>query len=193
VDVALLHSRACALFGFRLRQAGAGDWARPTPCAGWDVRALVNHVVAEDLWTAPLLDGHTVAEIGSRFDGDLLGIDPAAAFERAAGEAVVAVGRRGALTRTVHLSFGDVPGEEYVWQLFADHLVHAWDLARALDAEDRLPPDLVDAAAGWFAGREEAYRAAGAIGPRPQTVRFSDPQQSLLAAFGRSAGAPAPA
>jgi len=30
-------------FGRRLRAVGPGDWDRPTPCAGWNVRDLVEH------------------------------------------------------------------------------------------------------------------------------------------------------
>lgn len=101
---------------------------------------------------------------------------------------MAAVGAPGALTRTVHLSFGDVPGEEYAWQLFVDHLVHTWDLARALEDDDRLPADLVDAAAAWFAEREPAYRSAGLVGPRIPTAEGAGPQTRLLAAFGRDAG-----
>jgi uncharacterized protein (TIGR03086 family) len=184
-NVATLHSRASALFGRALSRVDEGDVARPTPCADWDVRALVNHVVAEDLWTAPLLAGRTIAEIGDRFDGDVCGADPVAAFREAAATAVAGVGTGGALTGTVHLSFGDVSGEEYVWQLFVDHLVHAWDLARALGGDERLPADLVEAAAGWFTEREAAYRAAGLVAPRFATGDGADPQTRLLAAFGR--------
>lgn len=71
MTVSSLHARACALFGGRLQLVGTHDWDRPTPCAEWDVRALVGHVVAEDLWTPPLLAGRTIAEIGDRFDGDV--------------------------------------------------------------------------------------------------------------------------
>ena len=39
--------------------------------------------------------------------------------------------------RIVHLSFGDFPGGEYTRQLFADHLIHAWELARAIGADEQ--------------------------------------------------------
>src|SRR3954454_16786157 len=191
-DLSRLHSRASALFGGGLRRVDAGDLTRPTPCAAWDVRALVNHVVGENLWTPPLLAGRTVADVGARFDGDVCGADPLGAFAQAAAPAGGAGGTSGALTRTVHLSFGDVPGEEYVWQLFVDHLVHAWDLARALDGEERLPEDLVDAAAGWFAHREAASRGAGRVPAGTPGADGGEPQTRLLAAFGRDSRVASP-
>jgi len=182
-----LHARACEEFGDRVRAVRADQWGSPTPCTDWDVRTLVNHVVGEDRWTPSLLAGQTIAEVGDRFDSDLLGADPAGAYQQAAAEAVAAVKAPGALTRTVHLSFGDAPGSEYVWQLFTDHLIHAWDLARAIGADERLDPELVTACAEWFAGQEEAYRASGSIGPRVSVPAGADAQTVLLAAFGRAA------
>jgi uncharacterized protein (TIGR03086 family) len=72
-------------------------------------------------------------------------------------------------------------------QLFADHLVHGWDLARAIGADERLDPELVDACARWFTEMEDGYRSSGAIGPRPEAPPGADPQTRLLAAFGRTA------
>jgi uncharacterized protein (TIGR03086 family) len=192
VNIVELHQRACDRFGEHVRAIQNGQWAAATPCPGWDVHALVNHIAAEDLWTPPLLAGATIAEVGNRFDGDVLSADPVAACIQAAADAVTAVKSGGALQRTVHLSFGDVPGEEYVWQLFADHLIHGWDLARAIGADDHLDPDLVDACATWFAGQEDAYRAAGAIGSRPSLPAHPSQQAILLAAFGRTTPAEAP-
>jgi hypothetical protein len=74
-----------------------------------------------------------------------------------------------------------------VSQLFADHLIHAWDLARAVGADERLDPELIDACAAWFASMEKTYRAIGAIGDRPETPPDADAQTKLLAAFGRTA------
>ncbi|HEY7431331.1 MAG TPA: TIGR03086 family metal-binding protein [Streptosporangiaceae bacterium] len=187
MDIANLYQRACDRFGDYTGMVRPGQWDGPTPCTGWDVRTLVNHLVYEDLWAPPLLAGATMAEVGDRFDGDLLGTDPAGAYSQAAAAAVAAARDRAALQRTVHLSFGDVPGEEYVWQLFGDHLIHGWDLARAIGADEHLDPELVAACAGWFAPYEDAYRQAGAIGPRPDLPGDAGPQARLLAAFGRPA------
>lgn len=185
MDLVDLHQRACAEFGNRLRAVRADQWTSTTPCTEWDVRALVNHIVYEDLWTPPLMAGQTIAEVGDRFEGDVLGDDPVGAYDKASADAIVAVHEEGALTRIVHLSFGDVPGEEYVWQLFTDHLIHAWDLARGIGADESLNPDLVNACAGWFAEREEIYRSSGAIGPAMTVAADAGPQTRLLAAFGR--------
>ena len=65
--------------------------------------------------------------------------------------------------------------------------MHAWDLARAIGADDRLDPELVDACATWFAANETPYREAGLLGPRPELLEGADPQTRLLAMFGRAA------
>jgi uncharacterized protein (TIGR03086 family) len=184
-DVRELHRRAAEGFGARVHAVADDQWNLPTPCSDWDVRQLVNHLVGEMRWMPPLLDGRTIAEVGDRLDGDLLGGDPKAAWDDAAEQAEQAVGDPDAMDRTVHLSFGDAPGAEYTRQVLADLLVHGWDLARAIGADERLDPELVEACASWFAPMEEAYRGAGAIGPRPELAPDADPQTRLLAMFGR--------
>jgi uncharacterized protein (TIGR03086 family) len=186
-DHAELHRRAVEEFGARVRAVGDDQWGLPTPCSDWNVRQLVNHLVYENRWTVPLMGGSTIAEVGDRYEGDLLGDRPQAAWDASAGEATQAVGADGALERVVDLSSGPTPAREYVMQLFADHLIHAWDLARAIGADERLDPELVDACAAWFADMEQTYRAIGAIGPRPELPAGTDPQTTLLGAFGRTA------
>ena len=105
-----MYRRSVEDFGQRVMAIGEGDWARPTPCTDWSVRDLVRHVVYEDLWAPPLLAGATIAEIGDRFEGDILGDDPPGGMERG-GECRPGRGRAGGVVgRTVHLSFGDFPG-----------------------------------------------------------------------------------
>ncbi len=186
-DIVELHARAVEAFGARVRSIVDGQWHEPTPCSDWDVRALVNHLVGESLWTAPLFEGKTIAEVGDRFDGDVLGSDPAAAWDASEGPALAALRGEGAMDRIVHLSFGDVPGSVYAWQLFFDYLIHGWDLARAIGAVERLDPELVQAAAEWFATQEEQYRQGGVIAERPDVPDGVDAQTRLLAMAGRTA------
>jgi uncharacterized protein (TIGR03086 family) len=187
MDVPMMLRLAVGEFGARVSQIGDGQWEGATPDTEWNVRDLVNHVLAENLWAPPLFAGSTIGEVGDRFDGDVLGADPQGSWRAASADALAAADEPEAMDRTVHLSFGDFPGREYAMQLFADHLIHAWDLARAIGADERLNPELVDACAAWFAPIEGAYRSAGAIAARPPVPDGADAQTRLLAMFGRRA------
>jgi uncharacterized protein (TIGR03086 family) len=184
-DPVALQRGALAAFQDRVVAVRHDQWDAPTPCEGWTVRDLVNHVVGGNLWVAPLLAGQRHDEV-TGLDGDVLGDDPVAAYESSCEQALAAFERPGATQATVQASFGSFPGEVYAWQRFADVLVHTWDLAVAIDTDLRLPDDLVEALAGWFDGVEEAYRAGGVIGPRAPVGPGADAQTQLLARFGRS-------
>jgi uncharacterized protein (TIGR03086 family) len=161
-------------------------WSRPTPCTDWDVRALVNHVVGEDRWTKPLVEGKTIAEVGDAFDGDLLGEDPRASALAAADEALTSVAVRLPAGGKVHLSYGEEDIGEYISQLSADHLIHGWDLSVATGQQRNLDPELVAEVAKWFRNREEIMRSSGAIAARPESATGGNPQADLLIGFGRN-------
>jgi uncharacterized protein (TIGR03086 family) len=167
-------------------QGASGDWSALTPCTDWDVRTLVNHVVGEDRWTKPLVEGKTIAEVGDAFGGDLLGEDPKSAAMAAADEALTAVAERLPAGGKVHLSYGEEDIEEYIRQLVAEHLVHGWDLAVATGQQRTLDPELVAEVAAWFRDHENLYRDGGSIAERPTSAQGGDPQSDLLIAFGRN-------
>jgi uncharacterized protein (TIGR03086 family) len=187
MDATEVFRQATAAWLERVRDVKPDQWDKPTPCEAWDVRTLVNHVVAEQLWIPPLMGGATIAEVGDKFDGDILGSDPRATAELAAAESLDAVPEPVAQGRIVHLSFGDPPASEYALGVAADFVVHGWDLAAATGGERRFPPELVTAVAQWFSAVEEGYRSAGQIAARP-AVTPADPQDKLLVAFGRDPG-----
>jgi|GEM_PF-907976 len=180
-DAAGLFTRATEVFDDRVRQVPPDQWAAPTPCDDWDVRELVNHVTVEDLWAPHLIAGRTMDEVGDVFDGDQLGEDPVAAWADAVRAARDAVSEPDVVARTVHLSYGEESAAQYLMQLFTDHLVHAWDLAQATGGDTRLPDDLVEACASWFAEVEAMYREAGVIGPAASAPADADAQTRLLA------------
>jgi uncharacterized protein (TIGR03086 family) len=179
-----MYRRSVEGFGQRVMTVGPDDWDRPTPCSDWSVRDLVQHLVSEELWAPPLFEGRTIAEVGDRFEGDILGSDPQAAWKEAAAAAIDAASPD-VLDRTVHLSFGDVPGREYIGQLTADHVIHAWDLARGTGGEDRLDPELVEFVHGFLAPQVDQWRAAGVFGPAVDVPADADLQTKLLAVTGR--------
>ena len=119
-----LYVRAMESAGRYVNGVRPEQWHDATPCVEWDVRELVNHITGENFWAAELFNGKTMAEVGDRLDGDLLGEDPKATYNRSVELARADALALGAMVRTCHLSMGDVPGSEYAKQLFQDMLIH---------------------------------------------------------------------
>ena len=183
-----LYRDSVQRFMDRVAEVRPDQWDAATPCAEWNVRELVNHVVGEQLWSVPLFAGATIAEVGDRFDGDLLGSDPIKTSTEAGEAARAVVTEPGAMERIVHLSFGDTPAEEYVHQLLADHLIHGWDLAAAIGADTTIDADGLAECAAWFDEREDIYRGAGAIGALVEVGPDASDTDRLVARFGRDPG-----
>ena len=160
------------------------QWDSPTPCTEWNLRQLVNHLVGEYLWTAELFAGKTVDEVGDRFDGDLTGDDPIAAYTRSAEVAKRAVQAPGAMEATCHLSFGDYPGAEYAKQLFLDALVHGWDVAKATGQYATLDPALVSACYPLAEQSRAQFGDFGVFG-EDLSAQATDLQGKLLGLLGR--------
>lgn len=184
MDARDLYAGCLAAWSEQVAAVGRDDWGNSTPCTDWDVRALVNHVVGEEFWIRPLLEGKTIAEVGDRLDGDLLGDDPMQTAKEAETDSADAVASLFAGIETVHLSYGDETADGYMRQISADHLIHAWDLASGIGREITFPPDLMVDVASWFGGWEALYRQFGAIGEKGTSDGTA--QGDLLAAFGRS-------
>jgi len=185
-DLKDFHRRAVGFFGSRVAEIRDAQWHDSTPCTDWDVRALVQHLVYENVWTAPLMEGATLDEVGDRFERDLLGEDPKAAWDEAMQEALGAV-QRVDLDKSVHLSRGPTPASQYIFELFSDHLIHGWDLARAIGADERMDEDMVQVAFDMFKPFEEALKQTGLYGPKIDPPEGADLQTRLLALAGRVA------
>lgn len=181
-----LFERAVQEFDTRVQQIKDDQWENPTPCSDWNVRVLVNHLVYEDRWAPPLLEGQTIEQVGDKFEGDLLGDAPKAMWDEASDECLKAARREGAMEDTVHLSFADVPGSEYIIQLLNDHVIHAWDLARGIGADDKLDSDLVEMLYEGGKQREDEIKASGLFGEKIEPAPDADMQTKLLNLMGRT-------
>jgi uncharacterized protein (TIGR03086 family) len=185
-DIAELHAQALDATGRIVRGVPADRWDAPTPCADWDARALVNHLVAGNLWAAELAAGGTIDGVGARLDGDLLSDDPAAAYAESAAAAEAVFRRSGALDAPCAVSYGPVPGSVYAGHRFLDLLVHGWDLAMATGQNYALDPRLMDACRQIIEPQLDAFRNAGALGPHVAVPADASEQTRFLALLGRT-------
>jgi uncharacterized protein (TIGR03086 family) len=179
------HGTAMARFDQLVTRIGDADWAKPTPCTEWTVRDLLNHLVAEQLWVPDLLAGATVADVGDRFGGDVLGDDPAGRWQAAAKAAREAWLAPGAVDREVHLSYGTVPATQYGWEMTADLAVHGWDLAHGIGAASPIDPPLADALLDVFTDQVPQWQGLGIFAPPVAVAPDADSPTRLVALLGR--------
>ncbi len=189
-DLIELHGRCGQRFAALVAGVRPGQWHDGTPCSRWDVRTLAHHLLYEQRWVPPLLEGLTIEQVGDRFEGDLMGDDAPGwpgLLASSIQEAHAAVAQPGALDRVVHLSFGDTSGREYVMQLTADLAIHAWDLARATGQDDTLDPGAVTLLLPWTEGNAGLLTASGMFGSRIDPGPDAPDDVRLLGLLGRRA------
>lgn len=183
-----IYKQATEQFTDLVEQIDDSQWGGTTPCADWSVRDLVNHVVGEALWIAPLFEGKTIAEVGSALDGDILGDDPKQTWRQARNSALQILDQPGVLAKTVHLSYGDQTGTQYMEPMAIDAIIHAWDLAAAIGADRKINSDLVDYALKAVQEMLAKYGRGGFFGPEFQLTseQSQDHQNQLLALTGHN-------
>src|SRR6202158_4861262 len=166
LDLPELHGRALDATRAIVAGIGPNHWALSTPCSAWDLRALVNHVVSGNWWAAELAAGRTIADVGDRLDGDMLGDDPLGSYDASSAAAAAAFRAPGAMSAPCAVSYGPVPGEIYCGHRFIDVLVHGWDIAAATKQSTRLEPELVDACLAVVAPQAEVLGGRRGFGRR---------------------------
>ncbi len=132
-------------FQARLELIEPDDWERPTPCAEWNVHDLVNHVFLGTRMSVQLLEGATRDEVLAGLGDDLV------TDRRRVVDAFVVLADRmhqlfaadGGLSGTVSHPMGDIPKQLFVGFRIGDYTTHAWDLARAIGADELLDTELV--------------------------------------------------
>ena len=178
--------RAIEVFGRYVAQVKDDQWDAPTPNDDWSVHDLVRHNLEGLLWIPDLLEGRTIAQVGDKYDGDIMGEDPKAAYVVAAERARTAIDlMANDLDAIVQLSYGDVPARVYLQHQTIDLTIHAWDLARAIGADELLDPELTRVVWIWFQPQAETWRRAGALKEEVPLGGEPDTQTRLLALSGR--------
>ncbi|MFG2825284.1 TIGR03086 family metal-binding protein [Kitasatospora sp. NPDC048365] len=178
------YGAAAQEFGRLVAAVPKDRWSASTPCPRWTVRDLVNHVTAQHLWVCQLLGGYTPEQLGRRFEGDVLGVNPEGVWQSAAHSGADALAAPGAPDRLIHPPYGLRDAGGYAVELIAETVVHSWDLARALGEPGRMAPEAAAFALTEFRGYRN-LAATGLFEPELPAPAGADAQTRLLALTGR--------
>jgi uncharacterized protein (TIGR03086 family) len=162
----------------------------PTPCADWDLGALLAHLTVQHHGFARAVDGERT-EL-SDWHPISVDDDPVARYGKAADRVIASFAAAGTSDRPVYLpeirGGITVPGRVAMSFHFVDYVVHSWDVAAALGRPVDFDDDLLDAAIVVAAQvpDDEASRQPGmAFGPKLATPTDGKLDR-LLTALGRS-------
>jgi uncharacterized protein (TIGR03086 family) len=154
---------------------GDHHWDSRTPCEEWNVRELVDHTLG---WQAT--------------GGALLGASLAAGddWETIREAYAMHLSDPSNLEGTV-AEFAGIPKQELAAFLIGDLLIHSWDLARSIGADETLPPTAVEATmTGLHHVPQELLRGRNPLGqpmmgPAVQLSEAASLQDRMLAFTGR--------
>lgn len=181
---------ALAATGRLVAAVGADQWTLPTPCEGWDVGTVVNHVVGGMRLYAAELTG---TDAGGEHEDDWLGDDPTGAYRDAATQVLTAWRSPGAEQRMISLSFGTVPAPMAAIVELTEIVVHGLDVAVATGQEDEVDQAQAERLLALMAGMGiDGFRAPGIFGPERPAPADAPAHRRLLAFLGRGDAAPAP-
>ncbi len=165
-------------------RVGPDQRGLPTPCADWDLQALLDHLVAGNLMYAMAVEG--LAPDVDALHACHVGDDPEAEYRAMAGRALAAWDARG-FEGTVVLPYGEFPATFSVQTQLLDQIAHAWDVAVATGTDRALPADLCDRCLAFATTLPEGTaRRASVFGPELEAADDAIAADRLAAYLGRS-------
>ncbi len=166
-----------------------GQLDAPTPCASWDVRALINHFIGTARWWAGVVDGRDTGAGAEDTAADYAAGDWVAAYREAAKVAVAALGAQDVPDRMIRLPFGEFPGAVVIAMAALDQFAHGWDLARAIGYQAELDPEIAaDLLSHARVAITDGFRGpdgAAPFGPATEAPAGAGPADQLAAFLGR--------
>ncbi len=164
-------------FTERLESVGEQDWSNPTCCAKWNVAELVEHAIGAQRMVPKAL--------GATGAIDATGGDLVLVWRTVRSGADAALAAPGVFDQQVKLPFGEMKVGDGLAFPMSDMLVHTWDLARAIGADDRLSVEACEKALADLEPIDALLRGPGFYGPKLEPVAHADVQDRLLAFLGR--------
>jgi uncharacterized protein (TIGR03086 family) len=180
-DVQETYRQAARGFDAVVESVRADQWQTQSPCEQWNARDVVAHVIAGHRRVIANVKGGESAPLGEAEDP-----------KRAWKEAFVGVdqiaGDSKALAIEIDGPTGKMPLGEIIGRFVSmDILVHTWDLARAVGADERLEEDSVQRAYDALKPMDALIRQPSVFGPKLEPPRGADLQTEFLYFLGRQA------
>src|SRR3989440_3839402 len=168
----------------------AAGFAAPSPCTGWTVRQVGNHLVASLVLLARVAGGDSAApaefDANAMADTDHLGPDPATAFRAATQRSTAVFTLPDTLQRSYPFVSGPTPGIVLANISLLESLVHGWDLARGAGLPYPSDPAVVTAVRDFSAQAiGDQQRQAGLFAEAVVVNPDTQPLKALLAHLGR--------
>ncbi|WP_372669859.1 TIGR03086 family metal-binding protein [Amycolatopsis kentuckyensis] len=179
------HLRPAAAEFLRVAHA-AHDLSAPTPCAGYDVRGLLNHLLYWGPWLvaagrreAPPEPSATEGAAG------LVTADWRAALEKQTETLVDVFGTPSAWEGMTALGASPLPAAVVGDMVLGEFVLHGWDLARASGQELRCAPEAAMAVYESAVAMGEQARSMGVYGEAVAVPEGASPLERALGASGR--------
>ncbi|HEY5384772.1 MAG TPA: TIGR03086 family metal-binding protein [Acidimicrobiales bacterium] len=158
-----------------------GEWDAQTPCEGWNARDVVAHIVTGHRRIIANVKGGEPAPLGADED-------PKKAWEQASRAVDEITGDPEALNTEIDGPTGEMRVGEIIGRFVCmDVLVHTWDLARTVGADERLDEEMVRQAYDALKPMDAAIRQPGVFGPKLEPPAGADLQTEFLYFLGRQA------
>jgi uncharacterized protein (TIGR03086 family) len=160
----------------------AAELDAPSPCAGWDVRATLNHLLGAT-WMFTLVNQGQAAD---EDPGDAIGDDATLAVTAAAKENLASWRQPGAFEGERSYIFGTFPAAGAVRFNLGEVVVHNWDVARATGQELVIDPTVGQMVYDWGLSIPlDEFRRHGAFGPEVAVPGSAPIVDRLVALLGR--------
>ncbi|MEV5720331.1 TIGR03086 family metal-binding protein [Amycolatopsis mediterranei] len=173
-----------------LRIAGAvHDLTAPTPCAGYDVRGLLNHLLYWGPWLiAAGRRSAAPSPLGGEADAALVTDGWRADLEKQTETLVEVFESPSAWTGTTALGSASLPAAVVGVMVLGEFVLHGWDLARASGQELHCAPEAATAVYESAVAMGDQARSMGVYGPAVAVAADASPLERALGAAGRDPG-----
>lgn len=136
-------SAAAAWAGSLVAQVDPARLDAPTPCDGWSVRDLLEHMVTVLDRLVVIADGGDPFSVPLRLD-DIDAVDWPTRYASGLAAAERAWADDAVLAAAIRAPFGTMPGAQVLGSYVFEYLTHGWDLATATGQDPEAPAELAE-------------------------------------------------